>query len=299
MMTWSGQRRALVAVFSALIAGCAAPAASGDGPAMWRVSDDDSAVYLFGTFHILPRGHQWTTPAFADAMAGTAVTITEADVASPAAQAELSRLVTDLGINPPGVTLTSTLGPARAEALGRIAARYGVSMRELDPLRPWLAMVSLTQSAMTKSGFAAGAGADEAVVATANREGDRIDHLETAAFQIRALASLDEEELLGEFDASIEQFEDFDAFAKEMLRAWTKGDVEALERELVAPLRRESPDAYRIMFADRNKTWTDKIAAMLDKDEEAFIAVGAGHLVGEESVVALLNARRFKIERLQ
>src|ERR1700709_809468 len=37
---------------------------AGGHPAMWKLSDRDTTIYLFGTFHLLPQGQNWRTPAF-------------------------------------------------------------------------------------------------------------------------------------------------------------------------------------------------------------------------------------------
>ena len=128
----NGFRKTLLG--AALVATFLSPAAAfaGDAPAMWRLKDADSEVYLFGTFHVLPASVQWTTPAFDAAMQETETTITEADVTSPEAQAAMLGLVQKYGLNPQGVTLSSMLGPERAAEIERIAGSLGVPMATLS-----------------------------------------------------------------------------------------------------------------------------------------------------------------------
>lgn len=275
------------------------PADEGQGPAMWAVTDTDSTIYLFGTFHILPKGSKWTTKAFDDAMAETPVTLTEVDTKSLSAQASMAKVVAELGVNPPGVTLSSTLGPDRAAHFSEIAARYGLPMSNFEPLRPWLAMVALSVAVMQKEGFEADSGAEETVLARAEKEGDRVDHLESAEYQVRALASLDEEEILADFDTSIDQYDDFDDYAKRVLTAWKTGDVATLEKETLADMRDKAPDSFRILITDRNSNWAGEIEKMMAGDQDYFIAVGAGHLIGEGSVIDLLATKGYKVERVQ
>jgi hypothetical protein len=271
----------------------------GAGPAMWVVEDEDSTIYLFGTFHILPSTMRWTTPAFDAAMRETPATMTEVDTASPEAQAKLSALVAELGLNPPGVTLSSLLGKERAARFAKIAERHGAPMASLEPLKPWLAMISLSIAVMQKEGFSADSGAEQTILARAGREGDSVTHLETPDFQIRALASLDERELLADLDESLDQFEDFDAYAKRVLDAWRKGDVDAIDFETVAPMRKGAPGAYKTLIADRNADWVRQIEALMEGSDDVFIAVGAGHLVGEGSVVDMLEENGRDVRRVQ
>lgn len=280
-------------------AGPFAPAAAESGPAMWKVTDEDSTIYLFGTFHILPSESRWTTKAFDEAMAETAVTVIEVDTKSAEAQQAMSALVTELGLNPDGVTLSATLGKKRAARFAAIAERYNLSMASFERLKPWLAMITLSVSIMQAEGLAAENGAEEVILQRAGSEGDRIAHLESAEYQLRALASLDEEEILADFDASLQDFEDFDAYARRVLSAWQKGDIDALERETLTAMRNEAPDAFRIMIKDRNFNWVREIEEMMAGNDDYFIAVGAGHLIGDESVVDLLAEKGFTVSRVQ
>lgn len=269
------------------------------GPALWRVSDADSTIYLFGTFHLLPASMQWKTAAFDAAMAETATTIIEVDTKSAEAQMAMNALVRELGLNPPGATLSKTLGEERARRFAALADRYGASMAALEPLRPWLALITLSIQIMQKEGFSPESGVEPAVLARARSEGDAVAYLESAEYQIRALASLDEAEILADFDASLDQFDDFDAYAGRVLDAWRAGDLATLEDETLAPMRETAPGAFKTLITDRNRNWAGEIEKLMEGDERYFIAVGAGHLIGEESVVEMLEAEGLEVRRVQ
>jgi uncharacterized protein YbaP (TraB family) len=53
-------------------------------------------------------------------------------------------------------------------------------------------------------------------------------------------------------------------------------------------LRTNSPDTYRMMFTDRNGRWADWIAARMQTPGTVFLAVGAGHLAGKDSLLVRL-----------
>lgn len=288
----TGAAALALAVFSA-------PAHADGGPAMWRLADEDSEVFLFGTFHVLPPNVEWKTPAFEAAMRATGVTVTEADVTSPAAAAAMAGLIGKYGVNPPGTTLSGTLGPARAAELERVASSLGVPMAMLETFRPWLALVSLAAIAMQQAGFDAASGVEAVVLARAAEEGDRIEYFETAEDQIRILAGLDDEQMLANFDVTIAQFDDISSLTTRMLNAWRNGDVEGLEADILAPLRKQSPAAFRALIVERNEDWAERIGEIMAGDGGYFIAVGAGHLIGADSVIDMLRARGFTVERVQ
>ncbi len=278
----------------------AAESAGGSGrPAMWRLADPDTEVTLFGTFHILPAGVEWSSAKYDAAMAAAETTIIETDATSPEAQAAIQDAVGKFGLNPPGVTLSETLGPDRAAQLTARAEELGVPMAALEPMRPWLALISLTQVVFQRAGFDPAEGVEAAVLARAAEEGDAIAYLETAVYQIEALASLDGEDMFANFDTTIDQFAEFDELTARLLEAWRTGDVEGIERDILAPLREVSPGAYGTLFTRRNENWAQEIEALMAGEGDYFIAVGAGHLVGPDSVVAMLRDRGYAVERVQ
>lgn len=284
---------------AAAVAAMAFTPALAEGPAMWRVSDADSEIYLFGTFHLLPPTLSWTTPALDAAMEKTPITLTEADTDSPDAKQKVAALVQELGLNPPGVTLSSQLGPERAKQFAAVSERYGMPIAALEPLRPWLALLSLSVGAMQSQGFSTEAGAEETITKKAAAQNDRIAHLETAEFQVRALASLSTEEWLADFERSLAQLEDFEGFSKRNVEAWRKGDIKAIENEMIAPMRSSSPGAYKTLIVDRNADWASQIEEFLKGADDYFIAAGAGHFIGKDGVVEMLSRKGYKVERVQ
>ena len=269
------------------------------GPALWCVADADSKIYLFGTFHILPKDVEWTSAAYAAAMADAETTIVETDTRSPKAISTLQEAAREYGLNPPGITLSQTLGAERAGRFFTFAEEVGAQRVSLEEMRPWLALISLTQIVFQQNGFDPSLGVEAAVLDQAVAEGDSIEHLETAAFQIRTLADLDREEMFANFDTTIDQLADFKTVTGRLLEAWRTGDLDGIETDVLVDLRMTSPNAFKIIFAARNETWANRVETLLNDDKDYFVAVGIGHLVGEQSVIERLNERGRKVKRIQ
>jgi uncharacterized protein YbaP (TraB family) len=53
------------------------------------------------------------------------------------------------------------------------------------------------------------------------------------------------------------------------------------------------------MFTDRNARWTQWVNQRLATPGTVFLAVGAGHLAGDRSVVAMLKKQGRKVKRVQ
>lgn len=277
----------------------AAATAKPGAPAMWRLTGGKSRVYLFGTMHLLPKGTVWQTPAMATAMAETKVTVVEADVDSRYARETAASLAFEFGVNPSWQTLSGVLGVERFERLVRVAKRYGVSPASLERMRPWLAALQVSYAAMNAVGFERDLGVERTVLTAAKGDNDKVQALETVEAQIKALAKLDGNDMLANVDRTISEIDDVGGTMQPMLQAWRTGDTASLERLVMADMRKDAPALYRALLVDRNAAWTERIARWHAGEGTYFIAVGAAHLIGSDSVIAMLAKKGIKAERVQ
>jgi uncharacterized protein YbaP (TraB family) len=82
----------------------------------------------------------------------------------------------------------------------------------------------------------------------------------------------------------------------DIVAAWKSGDVGVLERLLLQEFR-ESPEVYQRLLVERNRAWTPQIAACADAPTPCLVVVGGAHLVGPDSVVALLRQAGFTVDQ--
>ncbi len=82
-----------------------------------------------------------------------------------------------------------------------------------------------------------------------------------------------------------------------MVRAWATGDVEALDEYVNGDLREDEPEVYEAVIVQRNRNWIPQIEAVLEGEGTVFIAVGAGHLPGDEGVIELLRDQGYEVVR--
>ena len=81
--------------------------------------------------------------------------------------------------------------------------------------------------------------------------------------------------------------QDLSRAMSDMQSAWKHGDQSVFVR-LLGQLEQSSPDTYRMMFTERNARWADWIAGRMQTPGTVFVAVGAGHLAGKDSVLVRL-----------
>jgi uncharacterized protein YbaP (TraB family) len=138
-------------------------------------------------------------------------------------------------------------------------------------------------------------GADSVVSEQATKSGKPIRYLETVDQQLALLAPSDPAVELQSFEAELRSFETADSDVAAMIDAWEKGDTAALNA-VTAKEFEGHPEARAAFFTDRNRAWVKQIEAMLHERKTFFITVGAGHLIGKDSVPALLRADGYRVD---
>lgn len=272
-----------------------APRADGAGPALWVIRDADSTIYLFGTVHVLRPTTAWGSDTVDDAFDSATRLILE--VANPDDQAAAMPLIQQYGISP-ATPLSSLLTVDELASLDVAARSMGMTAAQMDPLRPWLAALTLSVAPLTKAGYDPQSGVDLLLKARAEAAGMPVSGFETIDEQLRILASFPEAGQLAFLRSTLEDMEDASGELDKLVTAWAAGDVEAIEVVGVTPMRDESELMYQSILVNRNVNWAGQIETLLEGSGTVFIAVGAAHLAGDDSVQAKLAERGITAERL-
>lgn len=270
------------------------PGAAQAEPAMWVVKDADSTVYLFGTVHLLKKDLVWNTPKVKQAMAQSSelwLELTDDD--DPA---KLAPVIQQLGLDPRR-PLSSKLNAEQRAKLAKVAAEYKLPVAQLEPLRPWLAGLTLAVLPFQKAGWSAEAGVDKLLRAQAEKEGDRLRAFETAEQQMRFFADLPEARQIEFLEQTLDDADEGLAQMDKLARAYAAGDPETIGAIMSAEMKAEAPELYDLLVTRRNVAWAKTIDEMLDGKGTHFVAVGAAHLAGPDSVQAQLAKRGIKAER--
>lgn len=273
----------------------AQPAIQGEGPALWVVKDADSTLYLFGTVHVLRPTTGWASERVNAAFDSADQIWFE--ISNPDDQAAVTPLVQQYGLSP-DKPLSSLLSAEEIAELDAAAKTVGMSAAALDPLRPWLAGLTLSVAPLVKAGYDPASGVEMALKARAEAAGKPIKAFETIDKQIRILATMDEPLQLEFIRQTLEDFDDAVEMLDGMVDAWSRGDVNELDRVVVEDMKASAPGVYKAILVDRNADWANQIETLLAGSGTAFIAVGAAHLAGDDSVQAMLTQRGVDVERV-
>jgi uncharacterized protein YbaP (TraB family) len=291
-----GVRRTIA---TALIAASALGAPALAQPAMWAVKDADSTIYLFGTVHLLKPETQWKTPKLEAAIKEAEqlwleLPTTNAEQLAP----QMMPLITQFGLAP-ATPLSSNLTADEMKTLDEAAKLAGMTGAQLDIFRPWFAALTISTSAMVRAGYDPASGVDSKIEAAFGERSVKPNGLETPESQIKVFASMERDEELAYLRETMEDYENAATMLDGMVDQWSRGDIAAMEQLFVTEMREASPDLYAALLPNRNANWVGQIEEMLKGKGTIFIAVGAGHLIGEDSVQAMLKARGIESVRVQ
>lgn len=262
-----------------------APRAPGDGPALWVIRDADSTVYLFGTIHMLRPGAAWGSDKV-DAAFDSASEVWF-EVVNPDDENALMSAVRDHGFAPDR-PLSSRRSPEEKTRLDAVVRSMGGDPAQIDPMRPWFASMMIAMTPLTAAGYDPTQGVEMNLRSRALAAGKTLRGFETLDQQMAGLASMSED---GETTYLRHYLATYDTAAAQLDRAvagWTAGDLDAMAVYARNNGRDISDEAHALFLARRNADWAGQIETLLAGSGTAFIAVGSAHLVGEDSVQALL-----------
>lgn len=298
-------RLTAAAAFAAALTLAAVPALA--EPALWVANSRTSTVYLFGTMHLLDPNLAWRTPAFDRAFheagelwleiplpvtgKGSAMAFT------PEETKRIGEIITKLGITKDGPTLSSKLTPAENAQLASLFAP--VPQDRIDRFRPWFAALTATSKLAMRMGLAPTSGPDFVLDEEAMADGKPVHAFETIEQQYHFFADLSPEEELDYLRSTLAEAGAGKGLLRTMGQAWALGDDKALAELVDSRMREKSPLFYRRFVVERNNRWLPEIETMLKTPGVRFIAVGEGHLVGSDGVVALLKKDGFRVERVR
>ena len=248
----------LVAAALAAASPAVAPAAAemeSASPAIFVVRDADTTVYLFGTFHALDGRSGWFNDRVRNAFEQSDELVLE------------------------------TLVPERTAA----GAPVPQPLRSLSVTSSasFLASTRMAINAGRSHGMQVGNGADMVLRHAAEAEGKPVEGLETLESQLNMFTRMPATPAVAPRRVDAPAMDTLSKSMVEMQDAWKRGDQAVFVR-MLGQLERSSPDTYRMMFTERNGRWADWIRARMQTPGTVFVAVGAGHLAGKDSVLVRL-----------
>ena len=291
----AAQLEAYEKAYEAALAEAEASRGAGE-PALWSLSDEDTTLYIFGTVHLLRPELDWRSEEIDSAFAAADTIVFEADVTSQAAASEMMKFISSEGMLGGGQQLSGLLSELELAELQKALDHVGLPLGAVEPMRPWWAAVNLSVLQIKKEGFDPNSGVETVLGEEARAAGKSFAYLETIDEQLGRLANMPTDAQVDFLISSAESIEEGGEVLDMLVSEWVDGDVHGLGLLMSNPDMMGSEEVYEALLKSRNEIWVGKIKAMLDVPGTRLIAVGAGHLAGEDSVIEMLEAQGYEVE---
>lgn len=293
-MTFLPRSRRALATIAALFALGLGGRAAWAEPALWKVQGPHATVWLFGSIHVLKPGDPWTSPRIEAALKASNALYLEIDNADdPAA---LQPLMLKYGLDP-AHPLSTKLDAKERAALDAALGSLGIKEPALEIMRPWMAGLTLSVLPLVKGGYDPRASVEHALSTAARTLGKPVRGFETAEEQIRYLADLPPAEEVAFLDSAIDDATKGTAEIDATVAAWEAGDTGKIADLMNEDMKAKYPDLYRRLIVERNQRFARQIADLANGTGVYFVAVGAGHLAGPDSVQSMLAPLRLDAVR--
>ena len=274
--------RFVVLALVVAIAGCAkapqckvAPITRAEPAFLWRVSKGADVVWLYGTIH--DAGMDAVPKVALDAMAKSVRVVTELGATAPDPEVfrKYARVRAGPGIDQQ--LLSSDWYDLRD------ALRGVIKEDDLRRAAPWYAMSLLT----THIGPKPGPSMDALIGKRAQQLAMPVEALETWEQQLNMLNTVVD---VSDLQEAIQARETMRCDLELMLLAYRASNTETMTALLVTPRTADT------MLYGRNRAWLPKIEAYFGTGG-AFVAVGLGHMLGDQGLPVLFTKAGYTVER--
>jgi uncharacterized protein len=266
-------------------------------PALWRVHNGTSTVYLFGSLHILPPAYHWTTPEIEQAMSASDLFIFEVPVDEAALQDQKAFIV-EHGLLPPHQSLRTLLTANEFQVYSAVLRRAGLKPEHFEHYRPWLAAVMVGLAYLHRDDLVTLKGADDELMAYAHDHGKKSIYLESIREQMELLTNGDDNGHIKALKNLILSLPQSRTQEKELFETWSSGDATRFA-VLLEGYFKDRPEAKEFLIDRRNRDWLGPLKQALGRqDGTTMMTVGAAHIGGRNGLLALLCGDGYEVERV-
>ena len=262
---------------------------------LWSIETQSNKFYLLGSLHLLKQDSYPLAAAIGSAYADSRKIVFETDIAAlqePAMQAKLLQL----GLYPEGSNLLQDLDGRTRQLLEKKMSALGLPLEQFARFKPWFIALTLTTLELQRMGFSPLYGLDVHFFNKARTDAKEIGFLEPAEFQLNLLGKMVKKDQIAFLNQTLKDLEVVNELAADLVKFWKAGNAKGLH-ELLFRSFKDYPDIHDRLLIQRNKKWVEEIEVLMRENKNVLFVVGAGHLVGPESVVDLLQKRGYKVKQ--
>jgi len=275
-------------------------------PALWKLSDEDTTIYLFGTFHVLPEGLRWRTAQFDRIAARVDSLVLESS--DEDAEATVEEFAPKLqSVNANRLPTSERLAPELRRRWQEMIESTGQDFAIVDSMPLALVMLGLGGDGPAGRLSRRDLGVESVLTAEFTASGRPIGSIENNGAVMLSLMRMDDRPMLADLSAELARMEDRPLKDEQgavqqaqdwsLEHAWARGVVDP-DFNLGMGNGKVGTAFQRVLLARRNEAWSHWLQARLEQPGTILVAVGAGHFEGRRSLRHFLEQRGLHLERI-
>ncbi|WP_394204580.1 TraB/GumN family protein [Shewanella waksmanii] len=284
MATSHGFRLLQTLGVSALVGMLSSTAMAADTPPFYQVNYQGKTAYLLGSIHVGQPSFYPMAEIIEEKFAKASGLVVEVDTDN----IDVMPMIQQYGLDPSGIT------PHVQKVKNSYCQTQAVVCQGIASFSPWLQSVQVGMVRFGQLGYSAEFGVDGRFV---KQNGQRpLYELESSEFQFKLLSGFSKTQ---QWDMVAEAIETSDKQMLALVEAWRGGDEQALA-ELMTEQMVDDDDTEMIdkILWQRNVNMAVGIRQLMQDPKVAeplFIVVGAGHVVGKQSIVDEMRSHGAKV----
>jgi uncharacterized protein YbaP (TraB family) len=262
---------------------------------LYEITNGTQKIYLGGTIHVL-RNSDYPLPSeFEQAYANAKILVLETDM-KKAGSPEFGQQMAQAFSYSGGKNLSQDLHPKLWQELQAFADKHQFPHAQMSMFKAMFVSLSLSMAEMQRKGYGVAQGVDTFFYQKAVLDGKATQELETPDEVLVQLASLADMDANLVIKSTLRDLEKMDQVLEKSVGYWRAGDLDKLDKEMAADMRKETPEVYQQLLIARNQAWLPKIEKMFVSPEVELVLVGSLHLSSKEGLLAQLKKRGYTIK---
>lgn len=274
---------------------------SANAQLLWKVTPagSDKVSYLFGTHHLSPLSVLDKTPGFNEALNSVEKVYGEIDMLELMSSPEKMMVLQNAMKAPADSTLSRVLTPAELDSVANVISIYFgpmLSVEQLEGMKPVAVSTTLANVMSQRALEAPLEGQlDSEILARAKKAGKEMGGLETVEYQVDILFNTPLKTQAADLMYSVRMHEEFLDVTKKLITLYQEADLEGLTKLMSDPTAGMNNEEANKLIYNRNNNWVKQLEVIMP-GKSVLVAVGAGHLGGEDGLINLLREKGFKVE---
>lgn len=265
---------------------------------LYEITKGDQKIYLGGTIHLLRNSDYPLPPEFEQAYENAKILVLETDM-KKASSPEFGQQMAQAFMYSGGKNLSQDLQPKLWQELQAFADERKFPLGQMSMFKAMFVSLALSIAEMQSNGFGVGQGVDTYFYQKAILSGKPTQELESTDEVLAQLVSLSDLDANLIIKTTLRDLHKMDGMLEKAVSYWRAGEIEKLDNEMAASMRKETPQMYQQLLIARNQAWLPKIEKMFATPEVELVLVGSLHLSSKDGLLAQLKQRGYSIKPYQ